>query len=109
VHQKNAIQKTKNYLINNNLKLDVIVETRNIHEVNEVLKEGGIKRILLDNFNFNDTKEAVRIIKNKFEIESSGGITEDNILEYAKCGVDYISLGSLTHTIKNFDLSLKAI
>jgi|TARA_B110000116_G_scaffold31575_1_gene23799 nicotinate-nucleotide pyrophosphorylase (carboxylating) len=105
----NAIQKTKNYLINNNLKLDVIVETRNIHEVNEVLKEGGIKRILLDNFNFNDTKEAVRIIKNKFEIESSGGITEDNILEYAKCGVDYISLGSLTHTIKNFDLSLKAI
>ena len=105
----NAIQKTKNYLINNNLKLDVIVETRNIHEVNEVLKEGGIKRILLDNFNFNDTKEAVRIIKNKFEIESSGGITEDNILEYAKCGVDFISLGSLTHTIKNFDLSLKAI
>tara|TARA_B110000263_G_scaffold179865_1_gene157407 strand:- start:7119 stop:7961 length:843 start_codon:yes stop_codon:yes gene_type:complete len=105
----NAIQKTKNYLINNNLKLDVIVETRNIHEVNEVLKEGGIKRILLDNFNFKDTKEAVRIIKNKFEIESSGGITEDNILEYAKCGVDYISLGSLTHTIKNFDLSLKAI
>ena len=105
----NAIQKTKNYLINNNLKLDVIVETRNIHEVNEVLIEGGIKRILLDNFNFKDTKEAVRIIKNKFEIESSGGITEDNILEYAKCGVDYISLGSLTHTIKNFDLSLKAI
>jgi len=105
----NAIQKTKNYLINNNLKLDVIVETRNIHEVNEVLKEGGIKRILLDNFNFKDTKEAVRIIKNKFEIESSGGITEDNILEYAKCGVDFISLGSLTHTIKNFDLSLKAI
>ena len=105
----NAIQKTKNYLLDKNKKLDIIVETRNINEINEVLKEGGIKRILLDNFNFKDTKEAVKIINKRFEIESSGGITEDNILEYAKCGVDYISLGSLTHTIKNFDLSLKAI
>tara|TARA_B110000116_G_scaffold61690_1_gene52745 strand:- start:6982 stop:7824 length:843 start_codon:yes stop_codon:yes gene_type:complete len=105
----NAIQKTKKYLLDKNKKLDIIVETRNINEVNEVLKEGGIKRILLDNFNFKDTKEAVRIINKRSEIESSGGITEDNILEYAKCGVDYISLGSLTHTIKNFDLSLKAI
>tara|TARA_B110000263_G_scaffold245005_1_gene253904 strand:- start:4052 stop:4894 length:843 start_codon:yes stop_codon:yes gene_type:complete len=105
----NAIQKTKKYLLDKNKKLDIIVETRNINEVNEVLKEGGIKRILLDNFNFKDTKEAVKIINKRSEIESSGGITEDNILEYAKCGVDYISLGSLTHTIKNFDLSLKAI
>tara|TARA_B110001454_G_scaffold212907_1_gene230302 strand:+ start:2085 stop:2927 length:843 start_codon:yes stop_codon:yes gene_type:complete len=105
----NAIQKTKKYLLDKNKKLDIIVETRNINEVNEVLKEGGIKRILLDNFNFKDTKEAVKIINQRSEIESSGGITEDNILEYAKCGVDYISLGSLTHTIKNFDLSLKAI
>ena len=105
----NAIQKTKKYLLDKNKKLDIIVETRNINEVNEVLKEGGIKRILLDNFNFKDTKKAVKIINKRSEIESSGGITEDNILEYAKCGVDYISLGSLTHTIKNFDLSLKAI
>jgi len=105
----NTIQKTKKYLLDKNKKLDIIVETRNINEVNEVLKEGGIKRILLDNFNFKDTKEAVKIINKRSEIESSGGITEDNILEYAKCGVDYISLGSLTHTIKNFDLSLKAI
>ena len=66
------------------------------------------KRILLDNFNFDDTRNAVKIIDNKFETESSGGITETNILEYAKCGVDYISLGALTHSIKNFDLSLKA-
>ena len=74
----------------------------------EVINEGGIKRILLDNFNFDDTRNAVKIIDNKFETESSGGITENNILEYAKCGVDYISLGALTHSIKNFDLSLKA-
>jgi nicotinate-nucleotide pyrophosphorylase (carboxylating) len=105
----NAIKRTKDYLIKEKKTLDIIVETRNINEVREVIKEGGIRRILLDNFNYTDTKEAVKIINNKFETESSGGIDENNILEYAKCGVDYISLGSLTHTIKNFDLSLKAI
>ena len=92
----------------NNLNLDIVVETRNIKEIKEVINEGGIKRILLDNFNFDDTRNAVKIIDNKFETESSGGITETNILKYAKCGVDYISLGALTHSIKNFDLSLKA-
>jgi len=105
----NAIHKTKQYLIDEKLILDIIVETRNLNEVNEVLREGGVRRILLDNFSFSDTKKAVKAINNKFETESSGGITEDNILEYAKCGVDFISLGALTHTIKNFDLSLKAI
>lgn len=105
----NAIKKTKDYLEKENKTLDIIVETRNIDEVKEVIKEGGIRRILLDNFNYTDTRKAVKIIDNKFETESSGGIDESNILEYAKCGVDYISLGSLTHTIKNFDLSLKAI
>ena len=105
----NAIHKTKQYLIDKKLILDIIVETRNLNEVNEVLREGGVRRILLDNFSFSDTKKAVKAINNKFETESSGGITEDNILEYAKCGVDFISLGALTHTIKNFDLSLKAI
>ena len=105
----NAIHKTKQYLKDEKLNLDIIVETRNLNEVNEVLREGGVRRILLDNFSFSDTKKAVKAINNKFETESSGGITKDNILEYAKCGVDFISLGALTHTIKNFDLSLKAI
>jgi nicotinate-nucleotide pyrophosphorylase (carboxylating) len=104
----NAIKKTKSYLLKNNKNLDIIVETRNISEVKEVLAQGGIRRILLDNFNYKDTKEAVRIINHQYETESSGGITEENILEYAKCGVDYISLGALTHSIKNFDISLLA-
>ena len=103
-----AIRKTKKYLKKNNLDLDIIVETRNIKEIKEVMNEGGIRRILLDNFNFDETRNAVKIINNEYETESSGGITERNILEYAKCGVDYISLGALTHSIKNFDLSLKA-
>ena len=104
----NAIKKTKTYLSNNNKDLDIIVETRNISEVKEVLAEGGIRRILLDNFSYKDTKEAVKIINHQYETESSGGINEENILEYAKCGVDYISLGALTHSIKNFDISLLA-
>ena len=104
----NAIRKTKSYLAKNNLNLDIIIETRDISEVKEVLEEGGIRRILLDNLNYKDTKEAVRIINNQYETESSGSITEENILEYAKCGVDYISLGALTHSIKNFDISLLA-
>ena len=104
----NAIRKTKSYLAKNNLNLDIIIETRDISEVKEVLEEGGIRRILLDNFNYKDTKEAVKIIDHQYETESSGGINEENILEYAKCGVDYISLGALTHSIKNFDISLLA-
>ena len=104
----NAIKKTKSYLLKNNRNLEIIVETRNISEVKEVLAQGGIRRILLHNFNYKDTKEAVRIINQQYETESSGGITEENILEYAKCGVDYISLGALTHSIKNFDISLLA-
>ena len=103
-----AIQTTKKYLIANKLNLDIVVETRNFDEIKEVIDEGGIKRILLDNFDIAQTKKAVEIINNQFETESSGGINEKNILEYAKCGVDYISLGTLTHSIKNFDLSLKA-
>jgi len=103
-----AIKTTKKYLIANKLNLDIVVETRNFDEIKEVIDEGGIKRILLDNFDIAQTKKAVEIINNQFETESSGGINEKNILEYAKCGVDYISLGTLTHSIKNFDLSLKA-
>ena len=84
------------------------METRNLDEIKEVINEGGITRILLDNFDYKQTQQAVNFINNRFETESSGGITENNILEYAKCGVDYISLGTLTHSIRNFDLSLKA-
>lgn len=104
-----AIQKTKQYLAENNKNLDIIVEARNIDEVNEILKTTGVKRILLDNFDYETTKKAVKIIGNTCQTESSGGITEETIAEYAKCGVDFISVGALTHSVINFDLSLKAI
>ncbi len=104
-----AIQKTKQYLKENNKNLEIIVEARGLEEVNEILKEGGVKRILLDNFDYETTKKAVEIIGNKCQTESSGGITEVTISEYAKCGVDFISVGALTHSVLNFDLSLKAI
>ena len=105
----NAIQKTKTYLINNNKNLEIIVEARDLTEVKEILSQGGIKRILLDNFNYKTTKQAVAIIGKQCQTESSGGITEETIAEYAKCGVDFISVGALTHSVLNFDLSLKAI
>ena len=105
----NAINKTKKYLANNNKKLDIIVEARTLDEVNEIIKHNGIKRILLDNFNIENTKKAINIIGGKCESESSGKITEENIKQYAQCGVNFISLGCLTHSIQNFDLSLKSI
>jgi nicotinate-nucleotide pyrophosphorylase (carboxylating) len=104
-----AITKTKQYLKDNNKQLEIIVEARNIDEVNQILAEGGVKRILLDNFDYETTKKAVTIINNKCQTESSGGITEETIAKYAKCGVDFISVGALTHSVLNFDLSLKAI
>jgi nicotinate-nucleotide pyrophosphorylase (carboxylating) len=104
-----AIQKTKQYLSDNNKNLEIIVEARNLDEVQKIINEGGIKRILLDNFDYKTTKEAVAIIGDKCQSESSGGITEVTIAEYAKCGVDFISVGALTHSVPNFDLSLKAI
>ena len=103
-----AIRKTKHYIEEIGKNLDIIVEARNLNEVNQILKE-EVKRILLDNFDYIETKKAVAIIGNKCETESSGGITEKNIAEYAKCGVDFISVGALTHSVPNFDLSLKAI
>ena len=105
----NAIKKTKQYLAEKNKNLEIIVEARNLEEVNEILNIGGVKRILLDNFDYENTKKAVGIIGDKCETESSGGINEKTIVEYAKCGVDFISVGALTHTIENFDLSLKAL
>jgi len=103
-----AIRKTKQYLKDKNKHLEIIVEARSLKEVNEILSEGGIKRILLDNFDYETTRKAVEIIGDKCQIESSGDITEKTISEYAKCGVDFISVGALTHSVTNFDLSLKA-
>jgi len=104
-----AIQKSKVYLKDKKLKLDIIVEARNLNEVKEILNEGGIRRILLDNFSISETKDAIKTINNVCEIESSGNINEDNIIEYGKCKIDFISIGALTHSVDNFDLSLKAI
>ena len=106
---KNAIINTKKYLKHQNLDLKIIVEARNLNEVNEIIQEGGINRILLDNFNYQKTKEAVKIINGRYETESSGNITQKNVLNYAKCGVDYVSMGALTNSIKTFDISLKSI
>jgi nicotinate-nucleotide pyrophosphorylase (carboxylating) len=103
-----AIAKTKAYLTENNLDLKIIVEARNLDEIKEILESEGIHRILIDNFNYEDTKTAVALIGNKCQTESSGNITEETIGEYAKCGVGYISSGALTHSIYNMDLSLKA-
>ena len=105
----NAIQKTKDYLSKNNLDLKIIVEARNLAEVQEILNAGGVYRILLDNFDFEMTKKAVALIGTSCLTESSGNINEKTIRDYAACGVNYISVGALTHSICNMDLSLKAI
>jgi nicotinate-nucleotide pyrophosphorylase (carboxylating) len=88
--------------------LKIEIETRNLEEVEQVLKSGKVDRIMLDNFSFADLRSAVQRIAGRFETEASGGITTENAREYALCGVDFISMGALTHTVKNFDLSLKA-
>ncbi|UPQ79025.1 carboxylating nicotinate-nucleotide diphosphorylase [Flavobacterium azooxidireducens] len=103
-----AIQKTKDYLSKNKLDLKIIVEARNLNEVEEILNSGGVYRILLDNFDYEMTKEAVKLIGNKCLTESSGNINEKTIRYYAECGVNYISSGALTHSVYNMDLSLKA-
>ena len=104
-----AISKTKQYLKDNNLDLKIIVEARSLSEIEEILACGGIHRILIDNFNYEDTKKAVKLIGNKCQTESSGGINLKTAREYAECGVDYISSGALTHSVYNMDLSLKAV
>ena len=103
-----AIQKTKDYLKENNLDLKIIVEARDLEEVKEILESGGVYRILLDNFTFEQTREAVAFIGGKTLTESSGNINEKTIRDYAECGVDFISSGALTHSVYNMDLSLKA-
>ncbi|MBE0392297.1 carboxylating nicotinate-nucleotide diphosphorylase [Flavobacterium sp. PL002] len=104
-----AIAKTKVYLKETNRDLKIIVEARDLTEVKEILEAGGVYRILLDNFDYKMTKEAVQIIGDKCLTESSGNINEETIRHYADCGVNYISSGALTHSIYNMDLSLKAI
>jgi nicotinate-nucleotide pyrophosphorylase (carboxylating) len=104
-----AIQKTKRFLSEHNLDLKIIVEARNLEEIKEILQNEGVYRILIDNFNFEDTKQAVAMIGTACLTESSGNINEKTIRQYAECGVDFISSGALTHSVYNMDLSLKAI
>ena len=104
-----AIAKTKTYLKENSLDLKIVVEARNLDEIKEILESEGVFRILIDNFNYDDTKKAVALIGAKCLTESSGNINEKTIRHYAECGVNYISSGALTHSIYNMDLSLKAI
>jgi len=104
-----AITQTKAYLTKNNLDIKIIVEARSLEEIQEILDCGGVYRILIDNFNYADTRTAVALIGDQCLTESSGGINEETIRKYAECGVDYISSGALTHSVYNMDLSLKAV
>ena len=104
-----AINKTIQYLNDTNRDLKIIVEARNLQEIEEILQSDAVYRILIDNFNYDDTRKAVALIGDKCLTESSGGINENTLRNYADCGVDYISSGALTHSVYNMDLSLKAI
>lgn len=104
-----SINKTIQYLKDNKLNLKIEVETRNLDEVKEVLKIGQIDRIMLDNFSYDDMRKAVQLIDGKYETEASGGINLKTVRKYAECGVDYVSVGALTHSVCNMDLSLKAL
>ncbi|MFT5257834.1 MAG: nicotinate-nucleotide pyrophosphorylase (carboxylating) [Arenicella sp.] len=103
-----AITKTKKYLAKKDLDIKIIVEARSLDEIKEILLNAGVHRILIDNFNYEDTRKAVALIGDTCFTESSGGINEDTIRKYADCGVDFISSGALTHSVYNLDLSLKA-
>jgi nicotinate-nucleotide pyrophosphorylase (carboxylating) len=103
-----AIKKTKDYLKEKNLDLKIIVEARDLDEIQQILDHQGIHRILIDNFDYAETEKAVNLIAGQCETESSGGITLQTARRYAECGVDYISSGALTHSVRNMDLSLKA-
>ena len=105
---KQAINNAHQYLAETGKDLKIEIEVRNRQELNEVLEIGGVDRIMLDNFDIPQTEEAVKLIDGKYETESSGGITFEKLKDYASCGVDYISVGALTHSIKSLDMSLKA-
>lgn len=104
----NAINRCHEYLKNKGLDLKIEIEVRSFDELRQVLDCGGIDRIMLDNFSVEDTRKAVEIVAGRYEIESSGGITFDTIRDYAECGVDFISVGALTHSVKGLDMSFKA-
>lgn len=106
---KNAIEAVTDYLNRYHLNLTIEIEARTLDDVHEIINTGKIHRIMLDNFSLEDTRLAVGLINGKYETESSGNITLENIRQYAMCGVDYISVGALTHQIKSLDMSLKAI
>lgn len=106
---KPAIKKTQEYLRIHNLDLKIIVEARNLGEIRSILEMEGVHRILIDNFDYDDTKKAVQLIGDQCQTESSGGITLETARKYAECGVDYISSGALTHSVYNLDMSLKAV
>lgn len=104
----NAILSAQKYLAVQNKNLQIEIEVRNLKELNQVLEIGGVDRIMLDNFSFPMLREAIQLIAGRFLTEASGGITEENVAEYAACGVDFISMGALTHSVKSLDMSLKA-
>lgn len=105
---ENAINRCHEYLKEKNLDLKIEIEVRSFEELNQVISHGGVNRIMLDNLSVEDTKKAVEIINGRYETESSGGITYDTIRSYAECGVDFISVGALTHSVKCLDMSFKA-
>ena len=106
---ENAIRRTHQYLKEKGKDLKIEIEVRNFDEIEQVLRTGGVDRIMLDNFTPADTRKAVEMIAGRYEIESSGGITFDTMQDYARCGVDFISVGALTHSVKSLDMSFKAV
>lgn len=106
---KNALDAAHQYLKDKNKNLPVEIEVRSLAELEEVLKIGGIVRIMLDNFSYDNIREAIKIVDGRYPLEASGGITPENVRQYAECGVDYVSMGYLTHSVKSLDLSLKAV
>jgi nicotinate-nucleotide pyrophosphorylase (carboxylating) len=106
---KQAIERTRQYLLRTGRSLKTVIEARSLNDVKEIMELGGVDRIMLDNFTVQDTALAVKIIGGRFETESSGGITINNIRAYAECGVNFISVGAITHHIKSLDMSLKAV
>lgn len=106
---RNAILRTQDYLKAKNKKLKIEIEVRNFDELFQVLDTGGVDRIMLDNFTPEDTRKAVDMIGGRYETESSGGITFETLRQYAECGVDYISVGALTHSVNSLDMSFKAV
>ncbi len=106
---KQAIDRANEYIANKGLDIKIEIEARDLNELEEILAVGNVHRIMLDNFSYDDLRIAVNRIGDKYETEASGGITKDTARNYAECGVDYISMGALTHSVKAFDLSLKAL